>query len=400
MLFRFLIFLLFIWSTFSLYLIGNSDVQSTSGFAPYVASTVVSIIELAAILTTIFNLKILIFSNICRVVILWSLYVILNVLLNSSNVLFDLREVLWWPSIFLLFFSIFYKGNLDFKFNHLVKWMVVLFLVMFVQFVMIRFSSVGFSLITGAASLNHVFFVVLLSPFIFLLKNKIWKYILFFLAIIAALLSFKRSALICMSLMPLISIYFDYIKGVKGSFFSKIFIGIMILIGLSGVYDHFNSRTDDYMTSRLVSIQDDGGSGRVDIYKTVFHDFEKQFLENQLMGVGHNGVRNSGIVWVAGDVSHQNLSSHNDFIEVIYDYGIIGFIIYIFFIRLIFNNTKYVKGIDKGLYQANIISLVLFFVMSMVSHLILYPTYFAYLVIIWAITASKLHRHKRISYEG
>jgi hypothetical protein len=326
--------------------------------------------------------------------------VILNVLLNSSNVLFDLREVLWWPSIFLLFFSIFYKGNLDFKFNHLVKWMVVLFLVMFVQFVMIRFSSVGFSLITGAASLNHVFFVVLLSPFIFLLKNKIWKYILFFLAIIAALLSFKRSALICMSLMPLISIYFDYIKGVKGSFFSKIFIGIMILIGLSGVYDHFNSRTDDYMTSRLVSIQDDGGSGRVDIYKTVFHDFEKQFLENQLMGVGHNGVRNSGIVWVAGDVSHQNLSSHNDFIEVIYDYGIIGFIIYIFFIRLIFNNTKYVKGIDKGLYQANIISLVLFFVMSMVSHLILYPTYFAYLVIIWAITASKLHRHKRISYEG
>jgi O-antigen ligase len=194
--------------------------------------------------------------------------------------------------------------------------------------------------------------------------------------------------------MLLISIYFDYIRDQRGNFFSKIFIVFIVVIGLSGLYDHFNSRSDDYITNRLSSIQDDGGSGRVDIYNTVFNSFEKQFFENKLMGVGHNGVRNSGIVWETRGVANQNLSSHNDFIEIIYDYGVIGIIIYLFFIKSVISNTLKIRKLDSRLFQANIVSLIMFLVMSMVSHLILYPTYFAYLVILWAITASYLHQNK------
>jgi|GEM_PF-787435 len=397
---KFLVFLLFIWSIASLYFFGNSDIQSTSGIAPYITSIIVTLIEILAILVTIFNFKILVFNNICRIVILWSVFMFLNVLLNSSNILFDLREVIWWPSVFLIFFSIFYKRNLEFKFNFIIKGMVALFLILFIQFVLIRFSNIEFSLATGGLSLNHVFYVVLLSPFIFLITNKTWKYILMFLAIVAALISFKRSAMICMFLIFLISIYFDFIKDKKGSFFSKIFIVIIVIVGLSSLYEHLNSGSDDYITNRLTSISDDGGSGRTDIYAIVFNSFENQFFENQLMGAGHNGVRNSGIVWETRGITNQNLSSHNDFIEVIYDYGIIGIIIYLFFIKKVISNTFKIRKINIKLFQANIVSLVMFIVMSMVSHLILYPTYFAYLVILWAITASYLHKIKRNNYEG
>lgn len=399
MFFRFLIFLLFIWSIVSLYFFGNSDVQQVGGIAPYITSIIVSLIEVFAIITIVFNFKILVFSNICRTVMLWYVYVFLNVLLNSANVLFDLREVIWWPSVFLIFFAVFYGKFLNVRFNFLLKSMIFLLVILFVQFILIRFSTVGFSIITGGKSLNHVFYVILLTPFIFLLRNKTWKYLLFSLAIVAALISFKRSAMICMFLMLLVSIYFDYIKDQRGNFFSKIFIGFIVVIGLSGLYEHFNSRSDDYITNRLSSIQDDGGSGRVDIYNTVFNSFEKQFFENKLMGVGHNGVRNSGIVWETRGVANQYLSSHNDFIEIVYDYGIIGIIIYFFFIKSVIYNTLKIRKLDSKLFQANIVSLIMFLVMSMVSHLILYPTYFAYLIILWAITASYLHQNKR-TYEG
>ena len=83
------------------------------------------------------------------------------------------------------------------------------------------------------------------------------------------------------------------------------------------------------------------------------------------------------------------MSAHNDFLEVMYDFGLVGLLFYVLIhlslikwtIRLFRNGSPFAFPV--------LISYVCFFVMSMVSHLILYPTYFGLLTAFWAYAECK-----------
>lgn len=58
------------------------------------------------------------------------------------------------------------------------------------------------------------------------------------------------------------------------------------------------------------------------------------------------------------------------------------------------------RHISKSFFRANVACTLIFFVMSAVSQLFLYPTYFAYIVAIWAITQSILSYERKIKDIG
>ena len=83
------------------------------------------------------------------------------------------------------------------------------------------------------------------------------------------------------------------------------------------------------------------------------------------------------------------LSAHNDFLEVLYDFGAIGFIFYVLIHLSLIKWTLRLFRARSELAFPVLISYVCFIVMSMVSHLILYPTYFGLLTAFWAYAECK-----------
>jgi O-antigen ligase len=200
-------------------------------------------------------------------------------------------------------------------------------------------------------------------------------------------LSFKRSAFIYLALALCVLVYFDFIKNTKNNMLLRCFYLIILGLGLYFLVDYIITLTDGFILTRLESIQDDGGSGRTVIYERMLNIYSDNSLFEQIFGVGFDKAK------ILYSHSHgAQYSAHNDFIEMLLDFGIIGLSIYLVIILDIYFLIKRSIILGENYYQANIVAFLCFLVMSMVSHLFLYPTYFAYLMILWAVTEGLLYK--------
>jgi O-antigen ligase len=136
----------------------------------------------------------------------------------------------------------------------------------------------------------------------------------------------------------------------------------------------------------LSNLTSDGGSNRDILYQEVFESIINMPYISLFLGLGYNAVALSSSAFS---------SAHNDFLEIIYDYGFIGLILYILFIiKIVKYNIILYK--DSSIYAEGFsVSIILFLVISMFSHLILYQTYFFYLLIYWGIHIGKIDLAKR-----
>ena len=106
-------------------------------------------------------------------------------------------------------------------------------------------------------------------------------------------------------------------------------------------------------------------------------------LLHWVVGAGYNSVLLSKIC--TDGVLGGNVSAHNDFLEVLYDYGIVGLAIYIsFFINIIRKAIKMKK--DKYKYAVSFIASILMVIsISLTSHLVIYLNYYAVIFVFWAL---------------
>lgn len=192
----------------------------------------------------------------------------------------------------------------------------------------------------------------------------------------------KRSAAIALLLGLLL--YFTiqkYVKG-KGVIRMSLFLGGIILLMLYGI-EYFAQYLDFNVLERFANITDDGGSGRNLIYKKVYDSFISSDLLSQLFGHGHQAV-----------LQINYTTAHNDFLEVVYDYGILTLIPYLFLhIRLYKLCLESVK--QKQEYAPTLcFSAFIFLVFSMISHVILYPTYLI-TTLTWGVTLGNVQNRIR-----
>lgn len=91
--------------------------------------------------------------------------------------------------------------------------------------------------------------------------------------------------------------------------------------------------------------------------------FANSDFGSKLIGHGWNGVLRD---------SKYKVSAHNDFIEVLYDYGIIVFVLYVsMIVRMFSKMSNMIKRRSKYSGQFAC-ALILFLVLSTVSHVIIY----------------------------
>ena len=305
--------------------------------------------------------------------------------ISSSSLIHDIVYMSFWLLVMFICYSC---SDIITQSRFVVNLMVVFDLLMILSFY-IWFLNGGRSSI---AAVNAVYFTTCLFPIVFLDIKRFMKIIILVSSTACALLSGKRTALIVLviafALPYLCKLLMSDGKNKLKNIFSLVALSVLIVL----LYDYLLDKFNITIFERFQNIAVDGGSGRFDIYHAVIEAFNNSGIINKVLGHGYNGVFNYGVTFT---------SAHNDFLEVLYDNGLIGLTLYLCFIGgVILTAIKLLKNRMETSF-AVLSALMVFICMSITSHLVIYPTYFIYIVIIIMIGQSELverNVHEGITY--
>lgn len=313
-------------------------------------------------------------------VLVWTIWVLvtnINFLIpfNKNLLILNTLEVILWTSFFLFFF-IYIKNN-----SNKLKKVTILFycLLLFSTYMFFKIYTVS-NLLSGKSNalINFSYYPLLLLPWILLVKAKYVRYLGVALIGIVVLASLKRTALICFLLSVTVNGFINsYFKNTISKTILTVFC---ISVPLIFYVPYFYSSYDEIQIfTRFSEILDDGGSGRKEIWSDVINLLINTNWYDWLIGHGHNTVM---------AYSESGLSAHNDWLEVAFDYGFYGLLLYIILNITLIRKSFLLFNTKSTFTGPFVASYVIFFTMSLSSHLILYPTYFIFIASFWgSITA-------------
>lgn len=307
-------------------------------------------------------------GNVLLVLLLFFLFYSNNVFLGR---IFDINiytSMSLWIFVYMFFYSFFSITHVDAVMrDRVVFFYVILFLVLFLwNYYRVALSGMSHAFIES-------YFMLTIFPFVVLMRNSAKKMILIFLISLCVLLAAKRTGVVVLSV--LLFLYFCY--SLHGDFKRKMWLvlGLLVFIPCFGfILNHFFSEEWGYVLNRFSSISDDGGSGRDIVYATLYKNIiGSAGTVDFFLGNGYNSV-----VWKSGI----GFSAHNDFLEVFYDFGLVGFLIYISFVISllckIFN-----RKLSRELRFSTLLSVAVFVLLSFFSHMILSTTSILCLCAFW-----------------
>ena len=231
---------------------------------------------------------------------------------------------------------------------------------------------------------NTIYFIFLTLPWLVFASKKRTMIIMVFVFTSIALLSLKRSVMLASVLMW----GFYFLQGMKNrrSKIYTIIISIVLVGALYVAYDRVDEMTGGVLTERVNKEETDTGKSREAIWALTISMIQQSSPAKLVTGHGHFGVRQDS--WL-------EISAHNDFLEVIYDYGLIIFFLYLCLWGHVIRQAYRLYKARSDMFMPYAISLSIFLVMSMVSHLILYTTYFNYLVMFWGMTEAMVETTRK-----
>lgn len=306
---------------------------------------------------------------------IFSLYMIIHVIFDKNtktilNYFSQFVSMSLWIYIYLFFFTYFSKYN----YNHSLKRFIYFFTIYFFSLFLYNYITITQHGITF--SMIESYFCIMMLPFILLIdKHKILLLIIF----IAVILAGKRTGTIALILTY---VYYQFLShhnlsGKVKAILTIIVISLIVYFTASLFFEEQFLRLID----RFMNIKDDGGSGRDQLFADVLNLIQQSPSNEYLFGHGYNSV-----------IQKLDFSAHNDFLEVLYDYGLLGFILYLSIYISLVIKIKKIKH-NRKLRNATIISVLLFLITSLSSHLILFPTSVLCLCAFWGYADSESSKY-------
>lgn len=219
---------------------------------------------------------------------------------------------------------------------------------------------------------TSVYYLIVAIPFVLLMENKTLKKTVMAVIIISVVWSFKRSAALVL-FVCFIGLFLANWKNLqqkqKKLFFVVSFFALVSIIFLPMLLKNVDSNVLNVWTSRLYS----GADSRTDIYSEVLRIFSGSNILNQLFGHGQNAT----VMY-----TYSGLSAHNDYIEMLFDYGIVGLMLFMSFLINLYKTYIYITDVDdKHLRDGFVFALGIFIVASIPSHMLTYGTYFLLVIL-------------------
>lgn len=285
-----------------------------------------------------------------------------------------------WIYIYLFFYTLKLRYDID---KYIPKFITIAFIISVALFL----RNYILNNTMGQTDWHYIeaYYAVALIPAITTLKSKN-KYLFFMIAVICSIIAVKRTGMITCILV--IVLYIFMIGKNISSKIKTVLFGSILLVGGYIALNQFMGKEIDAIVERIENIEEDDGSGRGEMYSAIYKEItSNENFNSFIFGKGHNEVINSK--------NSNGFSAHNEFLEVAYDYGIIGFTIFLFIFVAIYKIYRRTK--DRQYKVAIFLSFIIFIIFSFTSHTILSTTNIVSLCLLWGYVDAKNVVDKRIS---
>ena len=247
---------------------------------------------------------------------------------------------------------------------------IIIYAALFTQ---VKLFSAG----RGIPLISTAYYTLFFLPFALLSQKKVIKWGGTVLVLYTLLLCMKRTGFIAFVAGIVVYILVEYRSAPKGSK-KRAFVLLGGLLALTAMYFFImeNTRGTFSVIDRLLSTGQTSNEGREDVWPVVISMIRHSDIIALIFGHGFDTViENSPLA----------LSAHCDFLEVIYDYGVSGLLLYLTFYKRLWNG--FIKMYRQGSELAAPMSFtfVTTFVVSLFSHLIIFPTYFLGFCLFWGL---------------
>lgn len=163
-----------------------------------------------------------------------------------------------------------------------------------------------------------IYMFIGLLPYVFMFKNKLYASISLLVVWFYLVQSNKKAALICGLITIVTFLYKNLFSTFKKFSFKNIILSIGAIIAV-GYYSFISYSQNEYLQKRMDRLIEGGDDVRTRIAEqTLLAWYQSDNIFTYLFGLGFDATR---------DVT--GTSSHNDVVDAITSYGIVGFFIYI-----------------------------------------------------------------------
>lgn len=326
-------------------------------------------VALIGIICVIYG-KVLTYNNILKAGLFLMLYMFLCGLNQNGNWASWISCSIMWYFIILIIY------NMDFKKEDIVTIAPLLWMTAVVLSIIYIYGTLNIHTITSVASSNSIYYVLCALPFVFLVPRIKWQIIGLFVVTATILISGKGT---CLLALVIIWIIFAVKRlDLKKMSVSKMVIRMLAIILLVVAFVNFFQAQTDLQIVKIIEDTwtelNSGGNGRSSIYVTAWNVFLKSDIWGQLVGHGYN--------WIDSAI---NIGTHNDFLMILCNYGLIGLGLYIFFWFHLVQTIYDLKRMGSDFLVAYEVSIVAFFAVSMGSNVINTQIQFLLLCVLWGI---------------
>ena len=215
--------------------------------------------------------------------------------------------------------------------------------------------------LVSEAHLITSYYSLFMLPLVLMYPSRIIKSASILIVTLAIFASVKRGGIIALTLGLIV--YLICFRRIQSKEIKVYVYTLVALCSLGIVFYYISMSEFGGVIERIASIGDDGGSGRTDVWATTWDMILQSNFIHFLLGHGSNAVLQN---------SPLDLSAHNDLLEAWYDYGFIGFLLYLFTLvslglyslRLLQNKSSHAPSM--------IMMLTIMVILTMISHVLIY----------------------------
>ncbi len=215
----------------------------------------------------------------------------------------------------------------------------------------------------GTAHIAMSYYPLFLLPIVLLHPWKIIRFSSTLIVMVVLFSSMKRGGIVAFVLAMLAYVLIRaYVSNAKKI---RTYVGLLFtLMIFVAMFVWLGTQENNTIFERFMNIQDDGGSGRVDVWILAWKMITQSQFIDFMMGHGHLSLMKD---------SYIGLAAHNDLLEVWYDYGFIALVMYLIVYYNWFRQCMQLSK-QKNILASNCFMLAtITIIIAMISHVIIYP---------------------------
>lgn len=227
----------------------------------------------------------------------------------------------------------------------------------------LQYFLIMMELFPSIAHMVVSYYTLFMLPLVLLTSGNKRKVVFLLFTLLVLISSIKRGGIVALA-FGLAAYAFAYIVASEKVKMGAVIGGVIVMVVLGGVFFTMASSDENDLLERFENTENDEGSGRLVTWEKTYKLIEESNATSLIFGHGYNKVAQD---------SQMGWSAHNDFMEVTYDYGLVGLALYTaFFFSFMFMTFGHLRR--KTPYaQALTMYGAIFLLLSMISHIIIYP---------------------------